>query len=202
MLTGAQLGDFNQTAQAFGPGPRLAVVLPATPTTTFATYRAVLNRLTGMRSRRRVARDAAAEYRGGPGLEVDDLTVRRPDAQLVINDLNLSLSSGDTLLIKGPSGSGKTTLLRSWPTCGRTRTARCAGAGRRHAVLSSTVPAVGQPEQRVGLPGARRRDRLRRAREMLRKVQLAHLVDHLDEDTTGPAGCPPASSSGSASPGS
>ncbi len=185
VLTGAlTLGDFNQTAQAFGQvHDSLSFFRNAYDT--FATYRAVLNRLTGLL-------DADAESRAmprpdieeGTGLEVDDLTVRRPDAQLVINDLNLSLSSGDTLLIKGPSGSGKTTLLRSladlWPYADGT-VRRPLGGGtlflsqQPYLPLGSLSSALAYPEPADVIDSDR-------AREMLRKVQLAHLVDHLDED--------------------
>ena len=151
----------------------------------FAGYRAVLNRLTGLL-------DADAESRAmprvelveGTGLAIRDLTVRKPDAELLIDDLNLDLTAGDTLLIKGPSGSGKTTLLRSladlWPYADGT-VQRPLGSGslflsqQPYVPLGSLRTALAYPES----PDVIDDDR---AREMLRKVQLAHLVDQLDDD--------------------
>lgn len=48
-----------------------------------------------------------------------NLTVLSPAGQVLINDLTLELSPGESLLITGPSGCGKTTLLKTlsgiWP---------------------------------------------------------------------------------------
>jgi len=185
VLTGAlTLGDFNQTATAFGQ-VHDALSFFRNAYDEFASYRAVLNRLTGLL-------DADAESRAmprvdleeGPGLEVHDLTVRRPDAQLLIDDMNLSLGSGDTLLIKGPSGSGKTTLLRSladlWPYADGT-VSRPLGSGSLFLSQQPYVP-LGPLRTALAYPEPPEVIDDDRAREMLRKVQLAHLVDHLDDD--------------------
>ena len=185
VLTGAlTLGDFNQTATAFGQ-VHDALSFFRNAYDEFASYRAVLNRLTGLL-------DADAESRAmprvdleeGPGLEVHDLTVRRPDAQLLIDDMNLSLGSGDTLLIKGPSGSGKTTLLRSladlWPYADGS-VSRPLGSGSLFLSQQPYVP-LGPLRTALAYPEPPEVIDDERAREMLRKVQLAHLVDQLDED--------------------
>jgi len=185
VLTGAlTLGDFNQTATAFGQvHDSLSFFRNAYDE--FATYRAVLNRLTGLL-------DADAESRmmprvdleEGSGLEVSDLTVRKPNAEVVIDGLNLALTFGEALLVRGPSGSGKTTLLRSladlWPFAeGRVR--RPLGDGslflsqQPYVPLGSLRAALAYPEPADVLDDAR-------ARAMLRKVHLAHLVDHLDDE--------------------
>ena len=53
------------------------------------------------------------------GLGVNDLDVRLPDGRALLEDLDLDVVGGESLLVKGQSGSGKTTLLRSlaglWP---------------------------------------------------------------------------------------
>jgi putative ATP-binding cassette transporter len=185
VLTGAlTLGDFNQTATAFGQ-VHDALSFFRNAYDEFASYRAVLNRLTGLL-------DADAESRAmprvdleeGPGLEVHDLTVRRPDAQLLIDDMNLSLGSGDTLLIKGPSGSGKTTLLRSladlWPYADGS-VSRPLGSGSLFLSQQPYVP-LGPLRTALAYPEPPEVIDDDRAREMLRKVQLAHLVDQLDDD--------------------
>jgi putative ATP-binding cassette transporter len=110
--------------------------------------------------------------------------VRKPDAELLVDDLNLSLAAGDTLLIKGPSGSGKTTVLRSladlWPYAdGFVR--RPLGGG---SLFLSQQPYVPLGNLRTALAYPEPPDVIDddRAREMLRKVQLAHLVEHLDDE--------------------
>jgi heme exporter protein A len=44
-------------------------------------------------------------------LKIDDLSCKRGENK-VLNNINLSIKSGETLVIKGRNGSGKTTLLR------------------------------------------------------------------------------------------
>jgi vitamin B12/bleomycin/antimicrobial peptide transport system ATP-binding/permease protein len=185
VLTGSlTLGDFNQTAQAFGEVSD-ALSFFRNTYDTFADYRAVLNRLTGLLDADAEARAMpSVDIEEGTGLEVHDLTVRKPDAELLMDDLNLALTAGDTMLIKGPSGSGKTTLLRSmaglWPYADGT-VRRPVGGGSLFLSQQPYVPlgplrtALAYPEP----PEAIDDDQ---AREMLRKVQLAHLVDHLDEE--------------------
>ena len=113
------LGDVQQTGVAFGQ-VHDSLSFFRNSYDDFAVYRAVLIRLTGLL-------DADAEARALPsvtleqadGLEVRDLTVRLPDDQVLVDDLDLDLTAGDALLVAGASGSGKTTLLRSladlWP---------------------------------------------------------------------------------------
>jgi multiple sugar transport system ATP-binding protein len=57
-------------------------------------------------------------------LEIESVSLRRPDGALSVNDVRLSIDEGELLTIVGPSGSGKTTLLRilaglERPTTGR-----------------------------------------------------------------------------------
>ncbi len=178
------IGDVTQTLTAFG-NVHDSLSFFRNAYDDFAGYRAVLNRLTGLL-------DADAESRAmpraelveGDGLAIRDLTVRRPDAQLLVDDLNLDLTAGDTLLIKGPSGSGKTTLLRSladlWPyvdgTVRRPLGNRSLFLSQQPYVpLGSLRTALAYPESPDVIDDGR-------AREMLRKVQLAQLVDHLEDE--------------------
>ena len=54
----------------------------------------------------------AATLEPGDDLDVRGLTVRLPDDQVLIQDLDLHLTAGDSLFVTGRSGSGKTTLAR------------------------------------------------------------------------------------------
>jgi putative ATP-binding cassette transporter len=52
-------------------------------------------------------------------MELDDVAVRSPSGDALVEGLAVRLAAGDSLVITGRSGSGKTTLLRSlaqmWP---------------------------------------------------------------------------------------
>jgi vitamin B12/bleomycin/antimicrobial peptide transport system ATP-binding/permease protein len=179
------LGDVQQTASAFGQ-VHDALSFFRLAYDDFASYRAVLIRLTGLL-------DADADARAlpsvaieeGDGLEVRDLTVRLPDDGVLVDDLDLRLTAGDALLVAGPSGSGKTTLLRSfadlWPYAD--------GTVRRplgdDALFLSQQPYVPLGDLRTALayPGPATGIDDDRAAAVLRQVQLPHLVDRLDEET-------------------
>jgi vitamin B12/bleomycin/antimicrobial peptide transport system ATP-binding/permease protein len=179
------LGDVSQTSIAFGQ-VESALSFFRLAYDDFASYRAVLIRLTGLL-------DADADARAlpsvaieeGDGLEVRDLTVRLPDDGVLVDDLDLRLTAGDALLVAGPSGSGKTTLLRSfadlWPYAD--------GTVRRplgdDALFLSQQPYVPLGDLRTALayPGSATGIDDDRAAAVLRQVQLPHLVDRLDEET-------------------
>jgi vitamin B12/bleomycin/antimicrobial peptide transport system ATP-binding/permease protein len=122
------LGDVTQTANAFSQ-VQGALSFFRLAYDDFASYRAVLDRLTGLL-------DANEEARAMPtpstesqseGLNIQQLQIRLPDGRPLLSNLNLSLRDGDSLLVKGPSGSGKTTLLAASPDCGRTSKVRSLG---------------------------------------------------------------------------
>jgi putative ATP-binding cassette transporter len=178
------LGDVQQTATAFAQVHN-ALSFFRNAYDDFAQYRAVLDRLTGLLDADDAARKLPSiDLEDGGGLEVRGLTVRTPDRALLVHDLDLRLATGDTLLIRGASGSGKTTLLRTfaglWPFAdGAVR--RPTGGG---SLFLSQLPYVPLGTLRTALtypesPGAVDD---RRAREVLRQVQLGHLVDALDEE--------------------
>jgi putative ATP-binding cassette transporter len=179
------LGDLTQTSTAFGQvSDSLSFFRNAYDN--FASYRAVLIRLNGLL-------DADADARALPSvvlepsddLEVRNLTVRLPDDQVLVDDLDLHLTPGDSLFVTGRSGTGKTTLLRSladlWPYAN--------GTVRRplgdDALFLSQQPYVPLGDLRTALayPGPAGDIDDARAAAVLRQVQLPHLVDRLDEVT-------------------
>ncbi len=180
------LGDVTQTATAFGQVQgslsffRLAY-------DDFASYRASLNRLTGLL-------DADDEARGLPipmtelrqeGLGIRDLNVKLPDGRPLLTDLDIELAGGDSLLVKGPSGSGKTSLLRSlaglWPHV----QGSIARTEDVHTMFASQQPYLPLGTLRAALaypaPGESLSDD--EAGDSLRAVQLGHLADRLNEES-------------------
>jgi putative ATP-binding cassette transporter len=180
------LGDVNQTATAFGQVEG-ALSFFRLAYDDFASYRASLNRLTGLLDADEEARALpvpVTEQRAA-GLSVNDLDVRLPDGQPLLTDLDLNLPGGESLLVKGPSGSGKTTLLRSlaglWPYVDGSIERPMNG----QAMFCGQQPYLPQGTLRTALaypsPAETLSDDV--ASETLRAVQLGHLADRLDMET-------------------
>ncbi|MES2182779.1 MAG: ABC transporter ATP-binding protein/permease [Pseudomonadota bacterium] len=176
------LGDMMQTAQAFGQ-VQDALSFFRSSYDTFASYRAVLNRLTGFL-------DTIQDVEQLPAVQVnqsqsavmaESLTVKNPNNGVLIRNLNFSLSQGSAVIIRGQSGVGKTTLLRAiaglWPYV--------EGAVRRPLVASLFLPQkpylpLGSLRTALYYPNAAQPGDV--AAEILRKCQLAHLIVNLDEE--------------------
>jgi putative ATP-binding cassette transporter len=114
------LGDVMQTAQSFGQ-VESALSFFRTSYDDFASYRAIVNRLSGF-----LDLTESAERLGSVLIEHDaeriavrSLTVRTPANAALVEDLSFELPPTSSLLIRGQSGIGKTTLLRAmaglWP---------------------------------------------------------------------------------------
>ena len=155
-----------------------------------AEWCSVVERLSGFeRALERVRIQAAA----GGGVQqadgkdthiiVEGVDLELPDGQPLIADVNLSVLSGDTVLLGGASGSGKSTLLRAiagiWPFGrGEIRRARDARIlflpqkpylpiGTLREVVSYPMPAGGVNDARL--------------REALEAVGLPDLAGRLNE---------------------
>jgi vitamin B12/bleomycin/antimicrobial peptide transport system ATP-binding/permease protein len=180
------LGDVNQTATAFGQVEG-ALSFFRNAYDDFASYRASLNRLTGLL-------DANDEARALPtpviqereaGLGVRDLDVRLPDGRPLLTDLDLDIRGGESLLVKGPSGSGKTTLLRSlaglWPfvqgTIARPELSQVIFCAQQPYLPLGTLRAA------LAYPASAETLSDDVALETLRSIQLGYLADRLDVET-------------------
>ncbi|MEU4345579.1 ABC transporter ATP-binding protein/permease [Nocardia sp. NPDC023852] len=180
------LGGIQQSATAFGE-IHASLSFFRESYDQFAAYRASLIRLDGLMaasdaSRRLPKVDTAAL---DAALELVGIDVRRPDGEVLIDDLNLRLSPGDALVVKGRSGSGKTTLLRTlaemWPY-GDGLIRRPPGKGSLFASQLPYLP-LGDLHAAVCYPADSSSIPEQRIRELLDKVHLGHLVDRLDEET-------------------
>ena len=179
-----KLGDVMQTSQAFGQ-VQDALSFFRTSYDTFAQYRATLTRLDGFQDANRQARElpGIAIDALPDGLQIDGMTVQRPDGQVLLQDLRLQLTPGQALLIKGPSGSGKTTLLRGlaglWPYAqGQVR--RPVGA---RALFLSQRPylPLGDLRTAIAYPATATPADDPRLKEALRQTQLGHLEGALNK---------------------
>jgi vitamin B12/bleomycin/antimicrobial peptide transport system ATP-binding/permease protein len=177
------LGDVTQTATAFGQ-VQGALSFFRLAYDDFASYRASLQRLSGLLDANEEARALPApviEEREA-GLGIRDLDVRLPDGRALLTDLDLELASGEALVVKGPSGSGKTTLLRSlaglWPYVEGTISRPDLG----HVLFCAQQPYLPLGTLRTALaypaPAESLSDEV--AAETLRAVQLGQLVERLN----------------------
>lgn len=178
------LGDLQQTAVAMGQ-VHDSLSFFRNNYDSFASYRATIDRLAGLRR-------VNTEARALPVLTVKDnkrhmevrhLTIELPTGRSLVESLAFDLEPGDTLLVNGPSGSGKTTLLRSlaglWPYA-EGQVQRPTG---RQALFMSQRPYLpfGSLRQSLYYPGETIHAEEPQGVQILHQVQLGHLAEHLDE---------------------
>lgn len=140
-----QLGDVSQTASAFG-NIQDSLSFFRNSYDAFAGWRASIIRLHGLviaNEEGRALSQLNVEPCGSCPVELHDIDVNTPTGECLIENLNLEMYPGDTLIITGQSGAGKTTLLRSlaqlWPyTSG---TLRCPD-GINETMFLSQMPYV------------------------------------------------------------
>lgn len=179
------LGNLQQAANAFS-SLQAAVSMPQNSYDAFTYVRATLVRLDGLQEADEKARELPTIGTGElrEGLELQAVNVSKPDGTPLITDLSLRLGPGDALVVKGNSGVGKTTLLRSigelWPyTDGSVR--RPLGNDTLFLSQRPYLP-LGDLREAITYPAPPNAVNDATLREILVKVNLAHLVDRLDED--------------------
>jgi len=121
-----QLGGLMQTASAFN-SVQTALSYFVTAYQSIAQYRAVVTRLTGFEDAIVAGRDVALTppmvevlpRDNSNVISIDQLSVRLPNRQPLVNAEHMVLSPGERALVTGPSGAGKSTLFRAiagiWP---------------------------------------------------------------------------------------
>lgn len=177
------LGDTMQTVQSFGQ-VESALSFFRSSYDNFASYRAVINRLSGfLDSMDATAQLAAAKVEAAcEQLAVAQLNVRSPLNAPLVEGLDFRLEKASSLLIRGPSGIGKTTLLRAmaglWPYADGT-VIRPAGEGSLFLPQKPYLP-LGSLRSALYYPAPVQSDG--RAEGVLRDCQLGHLASRLDED--------------------
>jgi putative ATP-binding cassette transporter len=134
-----QLGGLMQISNAFGHvQSSLSWFISAYGT--FATWKATADRLIGFNCSIDEARAQAHSKSGVERLDdartdiaIDNVAITLPNGAALLSASNVSLSAGESWLIRGPSGSGKSTLFRAiagiWPF----------GSGRVHVPADQKV---------------------------------------------------------------
>jgi vitamin B12/bleomycin/antimicrobial peptide transport system ATP-binding/permease protein len=180
-------GDVSQTASAFG-NISDSLSFFRNNYDAFAAFRAAIIRLNGLveaNAQGRALPTVLVKPSRDAAVELENIEVRTPAGDQLIDSLDVALNSGDTLVVTGGSGAGKTTLLRSlaelWPFATGTLS-RPEGPnatmflsqlpyvplGNLRGVICYPTPADDVPDDLL--------------RETLRKVALSPLCDRLDEE--------------------
>jgi putative ATP-binding cassette transporter len=179
-------GDVTQTASAFGE-INDSLSFFRNNYDAFAAFRAAIIRLHGLVDANAKGRDLPAVLTWPTedgSVEFDGVEVRTPDGDPLVDQLDVRLESGQSLVITGQSGVGKTTLLRSlaelWPYA--SGTLRCPD-GDNATMFLSQLPYVplGTLRTVVCYPNAPTDVSDATLQETLIKVALAPLSDRLDE---------------------
>jgi putative ATP-binding cassette transporter len=115
-----QLGDLTQILSAFAHVQN-ALSYFINSYSSLSSWRAVMDRLYGFQNQMHEAQDLEGIdiSSGDKYLELSNFGIKLPTSEILQNNIDISLVSGDKLLISGCSGIGKTTLLRAiaglWP---------------------------------------------------------------------------------------
>jgi len=119
-----QLGGLTRTASAFGQ-VQGAMSWFVQAYASLASWRATVERLIffqhALDAARLAAADPAIRAAAGPtdALRLSDLTLRLPNGETLLADVDLTLTPHHSVVITGRSGSGKSTLFRAiagiWP---------------------------------------------------------------------------------------
>lgn len=110
----ATLGDMHQTVQAFNRLMR-ALSFFRLFYEEFTLYQARLNRLYGFFTTldKLDKTPVHQPYPCTKGFILQDFGIKDPRGKVLMDNINITLQAGDSLLIQGPSGTGKTTLLKA-----------------------------------------------------------------------------------------
>ncbi|OOF42425.1 ABC transporter ATP-binding protein [Rodentibacter rarus] len=177
-----KLGDLMQTLQVFG---KLHTNLSFFRNTydNFASYKATLDRLTGFTYAIDMANRESQTtiYPAENEVIFEHLSIKNPFGKTLIEDLNLRLPAGSSLLIQGNSGVGKTTLLRT--AAGLWSFSLGKIYCPQEALFLSQKPYLPQGSLLTALAYPKNEAEIDRtlAEEMLRQVFLGHLVERLTQ---------------------
>jgi len=182
------LGGLLQTSAAFGQ-VQDSLSFFVDSYSLLAEWQAVINRLIGfMNNMNRAQRISEKEtiritYGAEAALHVIDLHVTIPSGEQLLDNLNLTISPGDSLLIMGPTGCGKSTLIRTlagiWPF-GQGSITIPAGESLLFLSQKSYLP-LGTLREAVLYPFKPDFATDEDIRSVMKRCKLSELVDKLDK---------------------
>ena len=179
-----KLGDLMQTLQVFG---KLHSNLSFFRNTydSFAGYKATLDRLTGFSyAIETVNHESQVQIHNHPtDVIFNNLSVKNPLGYTLVENLNITLPQGTSLLIQGKSGAGKTTLLRTIAGLWSYAEGEVICPTNSQLFLSQK-PYLPQGNLISALTYPNKPDNIShtKAVEILNKVQLGHLAEQLEKE--------------------
>ena len=179
-----QIGDVQQTVQSFA---RLQKALSFFRLfyEQFTAYRARLERLSDFLTSMDTPEAApeAEHGRAESSLQLENVRLLRPNGNTLLDNINLSLKKGESILLKGPSGCGKTSLLRMlaglW-TFGSQGKITAPDMAQTLFVPQRPYVPQGTLREAVCYPHIETDDAT--LRQTLQECSLGHLAEHLDSD--------------------
>ena len=179
-----KIGDIQQTVQAFARLQR-ALSFFRNFYEEFTAYRARLERLSGFlnSTQQQPSTQHATISETVATLSLKELTLYRNNGEILLDNVNIDLATGDALLIRGASGCGKTSLLRTlaglWPFGSRGQIGRPDAneilfvPQRPYTPQGSLRQAICYPHIDLYHPDLQ---------TVLQECYLAHLIDLLDTE--------------------
>ena len=178
-------GVMTQTASAFGQ-VQSALSFFIDNYTSLAELRAVMDRLKGFQIATDDKPATAIDVTPQPGrsdVAAEKLTLALPTGQALLEDLDLPLKKGQSVLVRGASGTGKSTLFRAlagiWPF-GKGHVRVPEGARVLFLPQKPYIP-IGSLRDAIKYPDEHSRVSDPDIVEALRATGLGHLADRLDE---------------------
>ncbi|OBW95381.1 ABC transporter ATP-binding protein/permease [Gallibacterium salpingitidis] len=177
------LGDMVQTAQAFGQ-VHSSLSFFRNSYDAFTEYRATLERLSGFTAAIQTCQQSnvAQIALNTDDVVFDQLSVYNAEGKTLLKQLNLTLKTGQRLLIQGPSGVGKTTLLRTIAGLWLYSEGKIQRPDEALFLSQKSYLPQGTLRSTLYYPNTIPDNDQARAAEILKSVQLAHLIDKLDEE--------------------
>ncbi len=177
------LGDMVQTAQAFGQVHN-SLSFFRNSYDTFTEYRATLDRLSGFTAAMQSCQShsTANILPSQSNVVFENLSIYNADGKALLKQLNLTLTGGQRLLIQGPSGIGKTTLLRTIAGLWLYSEGKIYCPQQTLFLSQKSYLPQGSLRATLYYPNPIPQQDEQNAVDVLKSVQLAHLVDKLDEE--------------------
>ncbi|MFC0309126.1 ABC transporter ATP-binding protein/permease [Gallibacterium trehalosifermentans] len=176
------LGDMIQTAQAFGQ-VHSSLSFFRNSYDAFTGYRATLERLSGFIAAIQNCQqnEIAQISHDNNDIVFADLSVFNTEGTTLLNQLNLTLKMGQRLLIQGASGVGKTTLLRTISGLWLYSSGKISCPKEALFLSQKSYLPQGTLRSTLYYPNDIVENDHQRAVEILKAVQLPHLITKLDE---------------------